>query len=75
MRQTNSPTGTRHDSHRHYELGLDGSWGGRLPEALRLGLEAEEMYDEEKRSGALLNRGRRHKRKRAGERLKFTDPW
>ena len=36
-----------------------------LSEALRLGREAEEMFEEAKKNGVLLNRGRRQKRKRA----------
>ena len=46
-----------------------------LPEALRLGREAEEMYEQAKKNGALPNRGLRQKRKRASERLRFADPW
>ena len=42
------------------------------PEAPRLGRGAEEMYDVAKRDGALPNRGRKQKRKRAEERLKFA---
>ena len=40
-----------------------------LPEAVRLGREAEEMFDDAKRNGAQLNRGRKQKRQRARERF------
>ena len=46
-----------------------------LPEAPLLGREAEDMYDVAKRDGALPNKGRKQKRKRAGKRLKLADPW
>ena len=46
-----------------------------LPEALRLGREAEEMYMNAKRQGGLRNRCIRQKRKRADERTRITDPW
>ena len=37
-----------------------------LPEVLQLGREAEDVFDEAKKNGAPLNRGRRQKSKRAG---------
>ena len=46
-----------------------------LPEALRFGREAEDMYIHAKKSGALPNRCIRQKRKRSDERMRMTDPW
>ena len=45
-----------------------------LPEAVRLGREAEEMFHDAKRNGAQLNRGRKQKRQRARERLSSQIP-
>ena len=46
-----------------------------VPDALRLGREAKEMYMNAKRQGSLPNRCIRQKRKRADERMRITDPW
>ena len=46
-----------------------------LPEALRLGREAEKEYNEAKQKGSLPNRCRKQKRKRPEDRLRVADPW
>ena len=46
-----------------------------LPQALKLGQEAEESYRTLKDAGMLPNRGAKTRRRRPEQRLRLADPW